>query len=353
MSTELGALRRRLLAWYRREARDLPWRRTRDAYRIWVSEVMLQQTQVATVVPYYERFMQAFPTVAALAKAPLQSVLKRWEGLGYYARARNLHAAARFIVAQRGGKMPVTAADWQTLPGIGRYTAAAIASIAHHEPVAALDGNVARVLVRLFAVRQPIDSPTVRGLLWKGAQRLLAARRAGDFNQAMMELGARVCTPRNPNCGVCPLQRFCRGAAQGRAERLPVKRTRRAAQPVRAAAAAIEHQGRYLLVRRPAQGILGGLWQFPAVQLNGGGATSALRAHVRSRLRLDVRVGRQLATVRHEMTHRRLEVRVYGCACDESGVRVEGERWLAPEEFGELPMSVLDRRLAEIVLQGK
>ncbi|TWT41772.1 putative A/G-specific adenine glycosylase YfhQ [Phycisphaerae bacterium RAS1] len=343
---QLSALRRRLLAWYRRSARDLPWRRTGDAYRIWVSEVMLQQTQAATVVPYFERFISAFPTVEELARAPQQRVLKLWEGLGYYSRARNLHTAAALVVRQRCGRLPTSAADWQTLPGVGRYTAAAIASIAYGEPVAVLDGNVARVLARLLALGNPIDAPATRAALWEEAQRLLAPQAPGDFNQAMMELGARVCTPRNPSCGACPLRRHCLAAARGIADELPVKRARPAVPHVRAAAAAIECDGRYLLVRRPQRGLLAGLWQLPTVEVNQRAAARELREHVRSRLAYQIRVGPLVATIRHQFTHRLLDVSVYRCVCAHATHHSVDTRWLTPARFGSLPMSVLDRKLA-------
>ncbi|MEW6253156.1 MAG: A/G-specific adenine glycosylase, partial [Planctomycetota bacterium] len=190
--------RRALLTWYRRTARRLPWRDTHDPYRVWVSEIMLQQTRVDTVVPYYEHFLAAFPTAQALAAAPLPRVLHLWQGLGYYRRARHLHRAALLLVRGHGGELPRTASAWSALPGVGRYTAAAIASIVHGEPVAAVDGNVKRVLARLCRITDDLDAPATQRRLWALADALLAPRAPGDFNQAMMELGARVCTPRTP-----------------------------------------------------------------------------------------------------------------------------------------------------------
>jgi A/G-specific adenine glycosylase len=224
---EVPALRRALLTWFRRAARDLPWRRTRDPYRIWLSEVLLQQTRVRTVPPYYARLVIAFPTVRRLAAAPLEHVLKLWQGLGYYRRAVNLHRAARVIMDQRRGVLPRSAAEWQELPGVGRYTACAIASIAYSEPVPVVDGNVRRVLARLLAVRAPIDGQATQKRLWKLAEMLLARRAPGAFNQALMELGARACTPRRPGCMACPVRGWCAAHLSDTQHDLPVRRRKR------------------------------------------------------------------------------------------------------------------------------
>ena len=220
----LAPFRRKLLAWYRRERRDLPWRRTRDPYRIWLAEIMLQQTRVAAVIPYYDRFLDRFPTVEALAHAPIEDVLQLWSGLGYYSRARNLHRAAQEIVSRHGGEFPRDAAAALALPGIGRYTAAAILSIAYGEPCGVLDGNVARVLARLDAIRGDLRAPGRWRALEARAQELLAPREAGDWNQAMMELGATICLPKGPRCGVCPARSWCRANELGIADELPMVR---------------------------------------------------------------------------------------------------------------------------------
>ena len=208
-SCSLPAFRQELLLWYGAARRRLPWRDNLDSYRVWISEVMLQQTTVKTVVPYYEKFLGAFPTVADLAAAPIDQVLSRWSGLGYYSRARNLHAAARVIVRDHGGRFPTGPEEALALPGVGAYTAAAILSIAHGLPMAVVDGNVARVLARLLAIRGPIKSSAVRKRLWTSAAVFLDPSAPGDFNQAMMELGATVCTPKSPLCGECPVASWC------------------------------------------------------------------------------------------------------------------------------------------------
>jgi len=275
---EWPIFRKRLLSWFRNNQRDLPWRRTGDPYRIWLSEIMLQQTRVAAVIPYYERFLRQFPTMRHLARARLATVLAAWAGLGYYSRARNLHRAARQMVARHGGKVPRELNAALALPGVGRYTAAAILSIAYGEPLAALDGNVARVLARLGAQRGDLRAPDAWRRLDGAAAALLARQAPGDWNQAMMELGATVCTPASPRCGHCPVSRWCRARKLGLAERLPSARSKpRTVKISIAAAVLLDPRGRTLLVRQPASApapaqadkLFSRLWQFPAVETNG------------------------------------------------------------------------------------
>lgn len=348
-----ATLRTRLLRWYRRTARDLPWRRTSDPYHVWVSEIMLQQTQTRTVEPYYARFLELFPTVESLAAAPLERVLKTWQGLGYYSRARNLHAAARLVVRRLGGALPASAAAWQELPGVGRYTAAAIASITRGEPAAALDGNMRRVLARLFAVDAPVDQPATQNKLWQLAEMLLDRRFPGDFNQAMMDLGARVCKARAPICGECPLVAECAAFRAGLQAHLPRRRIRRDVPRVTAVAAAVERAGRYLLVRRPARGMLGGLWCLPMLDSPRENAAAALREHVLRKTGLRIAVGQECGRVTHVFTHRRLTLYVYRCrvvrtprarAGSPSASRRRGGAWLRPVEFESRPVSELDRK---------
>lgn len=277
---QLGAFRKSLLQWFRRNRRELPWRRTRDPYRVWVSEIMLQQTRVAAAIPYYERFLARFPTVQSLAAAPESEVLRLWSGLGYYSRARNLHRAAKEIVSRFTGRFPFTLDEVLSLPGVGRYTAAAVLSITHGAPLAVLDGNVARVLARLGAMRGDLRAPARWRELQGKAQRLLAPRQPGDWNQALMELGATVCTPRQPDCGACPLAGFCRARIRGLTAVIPERRKKRA--PVRieiAAAIFLDGAGRTLVVdpdgATPRNGtadlasLFSRLWQFPAVVVSG------------------------------------------------------------------------------------
>jgi A/G-specific adenine glycosylase len=276
---KLGLLRKQLLGWFRQFQRDLPWRRTRDPYRIWLSEIMLQQTRVAAVIPYYERFLERFPDVRALAEAPQEEVLRLWSGLGYYSRARNLQRAAQKIVAKHHGKFPRDFNKALALPGIGQYTAAAILSIAYDEKHAVLDGNVARVLARLGAIRGDLhEAKRWRGLR-ETADNLLDPKSPGEWNQAMMELGATVCVPRAPQCLLCPIAKFCRARQLGLAERLPEKRKKRATEEVTLAAAVfLDHRGRTLLlppsslnIRRAAKNeiapLVSKMWHFPMVRV--------------------------------------------------------------------------------------
>jgi A/G-specific adenine glycosylase len=275
----LGLVRKRLLAWFRQFHRDLPWRRTRDPYRIWLSEIMLQQTRVAAVIPYYERFLERFPDVRALAEAPQEEVLRLWSGLGYYSRARNLQKAAQEIVAKHHGKFPREFDEALALPGIGKYTAAAILSIAYDAERAVLDGNVARVLARLGAIRGDLRETKRWRNLQESADNLLDPKSPGEWNQAMMELGATVCAPRAPQCLLCPIAKFCRARQLGLADRLPEKRKKRATEEVTLAAAIfLDHRGRTLLLppsslktRRSGKNeiapLVSKMWHFPMVRV--------------------------------------------------------------------------------------
>jgi A/G-specific adenine glycosylase len=270
---QLADFRKKLLAWFHRAKRDLPWRRTRDPYRIWISEIMLQQTRVAAVIPYYDRFLKRFPSVRALANAQLETALQHWAGLGYYSRARNLHRAAKEIVARHGGRFPRNFSEALALPGIGKYTASAILSIAYDKPHAVLDGNVARVLARLGAVRGDLRAPRQWREFENASTAFLATRTPGDWNQAMMELGASVCTPIAPHCEECPVTALCRARAMGMENELPAKRVKRATEKVTLAAAVfLDPRGRTLLVRPDAHDapaevhdLFSNLWQFPSV----------------------------------------------------------------------------------------
>lgn len=330
-------IRRALLDWFRAEARDLPWRRTRDPYRVWLSEVILQQTRVDQGLPYYLRFLEAFPTVADLAAAPDHAVIKQWEGLGYYTRARNLHKTARIVVEQHAGRFPQTADLLQMLPGVGRYTAGAVASIAFGERVPVVDGNVKRVLARLLDLADPVDDTATGRLLWRTAQGLVPAADPGDFNQALMELGARVCAPRKADCDACPVGAWCAARAAGTVDRRPVKRPRKAVPHKEIVVAVIARDGRYLIGRRPPGGLLGGLWEFPGGKIEPGEThQQALARECREELGLDVAVGGLVATVRHAYTHLRVTLNVYRCkpAHGDPVPRAHTElAWAAPDEF--------------------
>ncbi len=262
-----GEVATRLLAWYGRCGRDLPWRRTRDPYRVWLSEIMLQQTGVATVIPYYQRFLQRFPDVAALAAATVDEVIELWAGLGYYSRARHLHAAARQVISELGGGFPDDLQGLTALPGIGRSTAGAILSIAFDKKAPILDGNVRRVLVRLYAIDQPPRVAAVEKILWRRAAELTPSESPHDYAQAIMDLGATVCVPRNPDCGACPLSALCRAYWLGLAAELPRRQVRKKVPLVRQVALLLERNGTYLVGKRPLQGMLAGLWEFPACEV--------------------------------------------------------------------------------------
>lgn len=339
-------LRAALLDWYRRERRDLPWRRTRDPYRVWVSEVMLQQTQVATATSYYERFVARFPDVASLAAAAADDVLAAWAGLGYYRRARHLHAAARTVVREHGGKVPARAQAFAALPGVGRYTLGAVQSIGFGARLPVVDGNVARVLARWSARPLQLKSSAGARALWELAGRLVAAPQAahapGDWNQALMELGATVCTPRAPRCGDCPVRRGCRAFALGRPDEFPPAAARRGRVRVRRAVAIVSRGGRLLVARREGA-LLERLWEPPGVELAlGDSAAPALRARLASLgVRADLRdTG---IRVRHVITHRAIEVELWTGAL--RGPRRTGAllRWTDPRTR-ELALTALSRR---------
>ncbi len=338
----LSQLRKELLAWYDAHKRDLPWRRTGDPYAIWVSETMLQQTRVDTVIPYYERFLERFPTVQDLANAETEAVYEAWTGLGYYSRARNLQAAARSIVADHAGELPRSAAALRELKGIGRYTAGAVASIAfdHCEPL--VDGNVMRVFARLFGLREQIARPEVVEHAWRIAAALVEGSRPGDLNQALMELGAIVCTPKSPLCLSCTLRPRCDAAQAGDADTLPIKAKKARARKVRAAAAWIERRGRILAVRRPESGLLGGMWELPSAELTRGARVEdALPAALAAHLGLECEANEQLGEIEHLFTHRRLRLAIYRVTARAGRVR-RGEayaehRWLSPDALAHLP----------------
>jgi A/G-specific adenine glycosylase len=346
------ALRARLLRWYAKAHRNLPWRETRDPYAIWISESMLQQTRVETVIPYYERFLERFPDVQALATASLSDVLGEWAGLGYYSRARNLRAAAVAIVERFGGRVPSEVDELLSLPGVGRYTAGAVASIAFDRPAPVLDGNVIRVLARLLELREDVAKPAVRERLWAEATALARGARPGDLNQALMELGATLCTPRAPRCDACPLRGDCAGFAKGDPESLPRKAPKPAPRPVRAVAARIERRGRALLVQRPAQGLLGGLWELPGGELAGDEKPElALRRALRERVGLEFASARPVGSVDHVFTHRRLELVLFDCGEALGRLHLDdyqAHRWVPRAELLGLPHATLHAKAAAL-----
>lgn len=331
------AIQRALLAWFEADARDLPWRRTTDPYRVWLSEVILQQTRVDQGLPYYERFVEAFPTVEALASAPEDAVLKRWEGLGYYTRARNLHKAARVLVEDYGGQLPRAPEVLQMLPGVGRYTAGAIASIAFGIAAPVVDGNVKRVLARLFNIEESIDDTATERTLWTLAEALVPAKRPGDFNQALMELGARICVPKSPRCDGCPVEKHCQARRAGTQAERPVRGAKKAVPKKEIVVAAILRDGQYLIGKRPPEGLLGGLWEFPGGKIERGEThAQALVRECEEELGVKVRPGGMIACVKHAYTHLHVTLNVYRCRLVSGKPRPKAHtelRWVAPADF--------------------
>ncbi len=327
-----------LLAWYDKAGRSLPWRGTSDPYRIWLSEIMLQQTGVAAVIPYYERFLTRFPDTAALASASVEEVVELWAGLGYYSRARNLHKAAVALMEEHGGAFPATVAGLQALPGVGRSTAGAVAAIAFGVRAPILDGNVRRVLARLFALREDPRSSASEKKLWIWAETLTPAVRPGDYAQAIMDLGATLCTPRTPGCERCPLEALCRARGLGLEREIPVKQMKNKVPTVLQVALLIGRDGRLLVRRRPLEGMLGGLWEFPS------GVVPEGRTPVQtaSALGRDFGAGELVPAggVVHAYSHFRLDLHLFRAEVKETTrIAEEGEsRWLTPAELSDWPL---------------
>ncbi len=353
-TTEIAKFRRQLLEWFRRSQRDLPWRRTKDPYRIWLSEIMLQQTRVTAVLPYYRRFLRRFPTLRALACTRTEQVLRLWAGLGYYSRARNLHRAAKQILAQHDGRFPSGLEAALQLPGIGRYTAAAVLSIAYGAPYAVLDGNVARVLARLSAFRSDLRAPRRWKQLQCIAQDLLAIEAPGSWNQAMMELGATVCTPRAPRCDACPMSRWCQAYQLGIAEELPLAREKRPRVQMRIAAAVLlDPRGRTLVLKNrdgDDGALFSRMWQFPAVRvLRRTEAQEELSQHLRALFGRTFSKGDggivPLPTARHSVTFREVTLSPFLVRVDRLP-HVEGAKIPLLGQLGCLPISNATRKIA-------
>jgi len=343
----------RLLAWYGHEGRDLPWRRTRDPYRIWLSEVMLQQTTVAAVVPYYESFLALFPTVDDLAAAPIEEVIAAWAGLGYYSRARNLHAAAQKVVSEFDGTFPDDLSHLQSLPGVGRSTAGAILSIAFDKKGPILDGNVRRVLCRLFALLDGPRSAPSEKKLWGWAEALTPVDRPHDYAQAIMDLGATVCTPRAPLCVGCPLSDLCRARALDLTEEIPAKRQTKGA-PTRTEAALILMRGEDVLIRRrPYEGLLGGMWEFPCASV----APEEPPVETAERLlRAFAEDGEPVAIgrVRHAYSHFRLDLHVFVARISRPLplVAEDGSTWKTPDELAVAPLHGAHKKAFALVVDA-
>lgn len=353
-----GKVRQRLLKWYDAHRRHLPWRadqsETPNPYHVLVSEAMLQQTQVATVIPYFNRFIEALPGVDELAEADEQVVLRLWQGLGYYRRARNLHAAAKAIQTEHGGNVPDTVEALLKLPGVGRYTAGAIASIAYGRPTPIVDGNVARVLARLFLIEQPVDAPATRKTLWQLAEELVPAKRAGDFNQAVMELGALVCTKANPSCAKCPLSGVCDALRADRVGSVPVPVIRKAPVAVHHHILAIERAGRFLFQQRPGTGLWSNMWQLPTVEVwKGKVETDTLRDAVRERFGLVTKNQNPVGTFTHQTTHRTISFHLWRMRVASGRLRPKAGQWRGITDLDDLPLPNPQRAAVKMLRDQK
>jgi len=347
----------RLLAWAEHGLRDLPWRSERTPYRVWVSEIMLQQTRVETVIPYFGRWMATFPTVEALARADLGDALKCWEGLGYYARCRNLYRAAQVVMRDHGGRLPDSREALLALPGIGPYTVGAILSLAFGQDAAVLDGNVRRVFSRLYALSARPGDKGARKELWALAESLIPAGRAGHFNEALMDLGATICTPRSPRCPHCPILLVCRAYALGDPEAYPPPR-KRASTPHYDVTAGVIWRGEQLLIaQRPLDGLLGGMWEFPGGKVEEGETLpECLSRELREELEIEVQIGPQLTVVRHAYTHFRVTVYAFECQYaspgEPSATGVEDWRWVTLDQLDDYAMPVVDRKIVVVLREA-
>jgi A/G-specific adenine glycosylase len=352
---KMPRLSSRLLNWYNQNKRTLPWRlHGLSPYAVWVSEIMLQQTRVETVIPYFEKWLGLFPTVQALAKASEQDVLNAWEGLGYYSRARNLHKAAKLVVEKYNGELPHDLDELRKLPGIGRYTVGALASIVFDMDEPALDGNLKRVYARLFDVGEPVDSSDGEKILWELAKDNLPKGHAADFNQALMDLGAMICVPKNPRCLICPVMRECKARANGTQSMRPVKKLKQAVPHYIHAAAVIIKRGKVLLAQRPSTGLLGGMWEFP------NGRVDATRDLVKELAKVletgyDLRLARSVkhkiheaGVFQHAYTHFKVTVHAFQCESITSP-EAENLKWVALKKLADYPMGKIDRQIAIMI----
>ena len=333
-------LRQALLTWYSQQGRDLPWRRSQDPYAIWISEIMLQQTQVKTVLPYYQRWLGTFPTVYDLANAKQQTVLKAWEGLGYYARARNLHKTAQLIVEQHGGVFPKEFEDAIALPGIGRTTAGGILSAAYDLPIAILDGNVKRVLARLVALPKP--PAKAMNQLWQLSEQILDPQHPRDFNQAIMDLGATLCTRHRPSCLLCPWQQHCSAYRQNLQSQLPMSEAKAPLPHKQIGVAVIyDNDGRILIDRRKQEGLLGGLWEFPGGKIEPNETVEeCVKREIKEELAIEIEVNDRLITVNHAYSHFKVTLNVFNCrhlSGEPQTIECDEVKWVTLDEIDSYP----------------
>lgn len=344
-----------LVAWYKENSRDLPWRRDPTPYKIWISEIMLQQTQVSTVIPYYRRWMQRFKDVQSVAEASAEELLKHWEGLGYYARVQNLQKAARILCDRFNGRFPQDHASLLRLPGIGRYTAGAIMSLAFNEDFPAVDGNVKRVFARLFNISTPINGASASGFLWDKAWQVLPQGRARDFNQALMELGAIICTPKLPQCAVCPVANYCESLALRVVAERPAPGPRKTTQPIQVALGVLVRDNKIFIQKRQDKGLMPGLWEFPGGKLIPGETPEeALYREFSEELELDVCCLDRITTIRHAYTSFRVALHAFFCELRDQKQKpvlhaASEARWVTRDQLSRFAFPAANRKLIELL----
>ena len=342
----------KLLDWYAQNQREFPWRQFPDPYPVWVSEIMAQQTRLETMLPYFQRWMERFPSISALAQASQQEVLNLWEGLGYYSRARNLHQAAKIVTDTFNGQLPETRAELETLPGIGRYTAGAIASIAFGKDEALVDGNVKRVYARLFQVTEPVNTPAGEKEIWSLAEAHLPPGQAGDYNQALMDLGATICLPRQPRCAICPLAGDCLARKNKLADQLPVKKQKnRSPHHTVTAAILYGEDGKVLIAQRPSDALLGSLWEFPGgKQEPGEDLKACLKREILEELQCTIKIGDLLGTFKHTYTHFKVTLHAFHCQLEKGSPFPhyhQAVRWVTIDDLDQYPMGKIDRMISQ------
>jgi A/G-specific adenine glycosylase len=344
-----------LLKWYRENARDLPWRRSSDPYAIWVSEIMLQQTRVETVIPYFQRWMERFPTLEDVADAEEDQVLGLWEGLGYYSRARNLHRATRMVREEYSGMLPKDPEALRNLPGIGRYTAAALSSIAFGKDAAALDGNIRRVLTRYFDISSPLGTAETERVLWNLVEENLPPGQAGSYNQALMELGALICTPASPSCSRCPLASACLAKRAGIQEERPVRAKKDPLPHLQVTAAVFRENRRVLLAKRPPEGLLGGMWEFPGgKQEPDESLPDALIREIWEEFQVEISVEEKIGVYHHAYTHYKVTLHAFSCTLPSRELQLTyhtAAEWVPLQALQDYPMGKLDRLISQDLLR--
>ena len=348
--TKLGVkFQNSLIRWFQTHNERLPWRRTRDPYKIWVSEIMLQQTTVGAVIPYYQKFVRKFPNCRGLAQVPLKDVLSLWSGLGYYSRARNLHKGAKLVMEKYQGRLPKDPKALQKIPGIGRYTAGAIASIAFQKNVPLVDGNVMRVYARLFWITKDIKKH--QGYFWKIAQDAMAQRRPGDFNQGLMELGRRICTPKNPDCRQCPLRKYCVAFSKGKPEALPRPLKQKETRPVTLGVALVQDRGRLLMVQRRDKTVLKDLWEFPTIP--GGLTSQKIIQGLKTQWNLKTHVIQPLPRLKHSIMNQRITLYPFVCSLEVKARKRRQWQWIYPAMMDQMATSSMNKKTLTRFLERK